>query len=134
MQEDSLGLCQEKETSSPTQLDFSPFLLRQTGLDDLKMLSYPCPPSTVVTAETQRKVSKEPRPWPQSSLAPSCRHPTELDVGPVVSRLIAPREDPRGRLGPMSGASPSPGRGLEAGADRRGSLMLGKNEGRRRRG
>lgn len=29
-----------------------------------------------------------PRPWPQSSLAPSCRHPTELDVGPGSSPLV----------------------------------------------
>lgn len=60
--------CQEKETSSPAQLDFSPFLPRQTGLDDLEILSYPCPPSTVVTAETQRTVSKATR--DRSSLLP----------------------------------------------------------------
>jgi len=85
MQEDSLGLCQEKETSSPTQLDFSPFLLRQTGLDDLKMLSYPCPPSTVVTAETQRMVSKEPE-----IEAPSCPTPPPSPTCPTLNPTFNP--------------------------------------------
>lgn len=55
-----------------------------------------------------------PRPWPQFSLAPSCRHPTELDVRPVVSRLVVPGEDPRDRWGAMSGASP-PGSAMGGG-------------------
>ena len=69
-----------------------------------------------------------PRPWPQSSPARSCRHPTELDVGPVVSRLVAPREDPRGRWGPMSGASPSGsalGGGWRLGLNAEGECWLG---------